>query len=156
MCQMLYTTSMCQMLYTMRQRATSGAKNQHWSKQLVQRWLDKKHKKHADVVTYKADVQDSRKRRFRSNVPTPLLEPMQIVPATAPRAIGAATDHSPRDRRVHSARRTHDRHAREPTPTYPSAALRPVTNEPHDRRPSRRSYLACGQILWLALRAHTL
>ena len=45
----------------------------------------------ADVASFKAAVQDYRKRRFRSNVPTPLLEPMQIVPATAPRTIPPPT-----------------------------------------------------------------
>ena len=40
----------------------------------------------ADVVTYKAAVQDYRKRRFRSKVQAPLLEPVQHVAATAPRA----------------------------------------------------------------------
>ena len=31
----------------------------------------------ADVASYKAAVQDYRKRRFRSNVQAPLLEPVQ-------------------------------------------------------------------------------
>jgi hypothetical protein len=38
----LYTPAMCQRLLTERQHATSGSKNTHWSKQLVQRWLSKK------------------------------------------------------------------------------------------------------------------
>ena len=41
---------------------------------------------------------------------------------------------SPRDRSDPSARRTHDRHAPEPAPAYPSAAQDPVMNEPCDRR----------------------
>ena len=51
----------------------------------------------ADVVTYKAAVQDYRKRRFRSNVQTPLLEPVQQhVAATAPLAVLPPTPLLPR------------------------------------------------------------
>ena len=46
----------------------------------------------ADVASYKAAVQDYRRRRFRSNVQTPLLEPVQQhVAATAPRAVPPPT-----------------------------------------------------------------
>ena len=43
-------------------------------------------------VTYKAAVQDYRRRRFRSNVQAPLLEPVQQhVAATAPLAVPPPT-----------------------------------------------------------------